>query len=604
MRKKCSLLSVIFSFPQFATMRRQSLLTMTSAVLVGWLIVSNVSVDLVFNDVREMPTDDNDNDDNTSSARTEENGNSSFLRNEQVLEGTIRTANSNSMSCSSKPRPPPFDPFVNLTYSAPARDSMPAYSSFHCVGTGTRDAKLQTDADSVNGHRPNYASRSCWYRNLYYRHRDQTFHYFASPIESTLWTEARKPGNASFAEISSDKMGVSMGHLDDMISADNMLNRMKIAPWRPEVHENVATPPIANFSVVGPEKTTFLLYQPYHSRNIGHFIWDDLLSLFSLLDLFGVTQDEGATHVPLFVERTEKLKSGGVKPFGGSDPFYRCSPWNWRKWNDCVKVYRRHLEVLIGIRPDCSGDILRTGNWLRGEDAIGVWNTHPKEVCTDRAPERTNQNLPPPNTEYVLLQNSMAGTGRLNFFGCEGDCSVGRGPQFFRFRRFLLDKLFGPKESCEIAEKGPIGYITFSVPVGSTRSHLVSMFDEEIKLAKAKYGEEVVRVVDMATISMREQAALVANSAVLLTNHGGGGVASVFLPAGASVIIYWHGASRRDINFYESAGYFRPVWLSKHERPYLNRTMALIEREVEKTALRYPGIISAQGLGRKEVEEQ
>jgi hypothetical protein len=528
----------------------------------------------------------------------------SFLRkNEQELDGAA--SNSKSSFCSSSPpRPPSFDPFMNLTYTAPDRDSVPAYSSFHCVGTGIRDPKLQTDSDSVKGHRPNFASRSCWYRNIYYRHTDQTFHYFASPIESNLWAEARKAGNVSFDEISSAKMGVSIGHLDDMIPADKMMNRMKIAPWRPEVHENMATPPNANFSVVGPEKTTFLLYQPFHSRNIGHFIWDDLLSLFSLLDLFGVAQDEGATHVPLFVERTEKLKNGGVKHFGGSDPFYRCSPWNWQKWKSCVKVYRKHLEPLIGIRPDCSGDIFRTGNWFRGEDAIGVWNSHPKEACTDRAPERTNQNLPPPNTEYVLLQNAMAGTGRLSFFGCEGDCSVGRGPQWFRFRRFLLDKLFGPKESCEIAEKEPIGYITFSVPVGSSRAAVVSMFEEEIKLAKAKYGEEVVKVVDMATISMREQAALVANSAVFLTNHGGGGVVSVFIPAGASVIIYWHGASRRDINFYESAGYFRPIWLSEHERPYLNRTMALIEREVEKTALRYPGIISAQGLGRKEVEEQ
>jgi beta-galactosidase/beta-glucuronidase len=77
-------------------------------------------------------------------------------------------------------------------------------------------------------------------------------------------------------------------------------------------------------------------------------------------------------------------------------------------------------------------------------------------------------------------------------------------------------------------------------------------------------------------------------------------VVSAFLPAGASAIVYWHGEMRFDQTFYESAGYFRPVWLSEHERPFLNRTMAIIEREVEKTALRYPGIISAQGLKRME----
>jgi hypothetical protein len=110
-------------------------------------------------------------------------------------------------------------------------------------------------------------------------------------------------------------MGVSIGHLEDMIPADKTM-RMNIAPWRPKVHENVATPPNANCLAMGPEKTTFLLYQPFHRRNIGHFIWDDLLSLFSLLDQVGVAQDEGATHVPLFVERTEKLKNGKVMHFG------------------------------------------------------------------------------------------------------------------------------------------------------------------------------------------------------------------------------------------------------------------------------------------------
>jgi hypothetical protein len=131
-----------------------------------------------------------------------------------------------------------------------------------------------------------------------------TFFVFASLIESNLWAEARKAGNASFDD--SDKMDVSIGHLDDEMPGYKLMQkRNKFEPWRPEVQENVATPPNGNFSAVGPEKTTFLLYQPFHSMDIRHFIWDELLSLFSLLYQFGVAQDEGATHVPLFVERTE-----------------------------------------------------------------------------------------------------------------------------------------------------------------------------------------------------------------------------------------------------------------------------------------------------------
>jgi hypothetical protein len=104
----------------------------------------------------------------------------------------------------------------------------------------------------------------------------------------------------------------------------------------------------------------------------------------------------------------------------------------------------------------------------------------------------------------------------------------------------------------------------------------------------------------MANMTLQEQAELVANSAVLLTNHGGGSAVSVFLPTGSGILVFWHGNSRMDHAMYESAGYLRPIWVSEAERPYVNRTMALIEREVEKAALRVPGTISARGLERIE----
>jgi hypothetical protein len=107
-----------------------------------------------------------------------------------------------------------------------------------------------------------------------------------------------------------------------------------------------------------------------------------------------------------------------------------------------------------------------------------------------------------------------------------------------RFRNFLLRKLFGPQQSCEFASKPPVGYITFSLPVGSSRPDLVYSFGEEIALAKLKYGDDAVRVVDMANTTLHDQAELVLNSAVLLTNHGGGSVVSLFVPVGSTAIAF------------------------------------------------------------------
>jgi hypothetical protein len=145
-----------------------------------------------------------------------------------------------------------------------------------------------------------------------------------------------------------------------------------------------------------------------------------------------------------------------------------------------------------------------------------------------------------------------------------------------------------------VEEGAPAGYITFSLSENSSRPDKIHDFVKEIQLIKAMYGKEVVKVVDMATMSMADQAKLVSNSAVLLTNHGGVGGVSVFLQKGASVIIFWHNERRFDSNFYESAGYFRVNWVSNEERSFVNRTISLIDTEVEKTALQWPDILAAR----------
>lgn len=500
----------------------------------------------------------------------------------------------------------PLDPFDDLVFT-PLRfeeyneTSYPHYSSHHCVGTGTQDPKVQHEIDSLQARRPSYASRSCWYRNLYYRLEDQTFHYLVSPIEGHLWKQAREAGEKSFVDFHS-RMNVTLDHINDIFERE-AIERFHGTPWRPEMHFNVQQPPTRNnstketkiFRVSGPNQKElyFSLYRPYHSMNFGHFVWDDLLSIFSLLDLFGLGQDPNGKSLPFVVE-LPNLKTN--QNFGGRDSQWRCSPANPQKWVNCVKLYKRVYAPLTGIQPDvCTGDLLRTGNWLRGTQAIGVWPGHPKD--DDCEAKQTRSNLPPTDsTEYMLLPHVLAGTGRLGFFACQGDCSLGRGPQFYRFRNYLLQQLLGHHRACIINQEPPQGYITFSMSIYSSRPDQIYNFTHEIEGTRAKYGDNVVQVVDMSTMSMAEQAVLAANSAVFLTNHGGVGAVSLFLPQGAAALVFWHAERRFEANFYESAGYFRSNWISVEERPYVNRTLALIDQEVAKTALRWPSILAARGL--------
>jgi hypothetical protein len=484
----------------------------------------------------------------------------------------------------------PFDSFSDLTF-APLKESATTshYSSFHCVGTGTMTKNRQSEVDSLMLHRPNYVSRACYYRNLYYRPSDQSFHYFSTKAESNMWNEAKLAGNKSYNELQS-RMQVTIANVPDSKTVQvpgTRLEHFNFIPWRPILHQDES--PVSNVTMVGTANSHFLLYQPYHGFNLGHLIWDDFLSLFSLLDLFHKSEDPTVQAVPLFVELPNKKKK---KNYGGPDNLYRCSPHNFVKWNMCVKMYKRAFPSLMGILPDsCSGDILRTGNWLLGENAIGVWrNDQPQ--CHNNM-NRTN--LAP--SDYVLLPHVMAGTGRLGQFSCGDDCSIGRGPQFYRFRNYMLRNVLGTKRASELSKRPPVGYITFFISTNSSRPGKVYAFDEEIRLTKEKYGEQAVEVVAMSTMTMAEQVELAANSAVFLTNHEGGGVMSMFLEKGSSVLVFWHDQMRFDHPFYESAGYFRTTYIDIKDRPYINRTMAMIDAEVEKTAIVWPDIVSFANRG-------
>jgi hypothetical protein len=143
----------------------------------------------------------------------------------------------------------PLDPFDDLVFT-PLRfeeyneTSYPHYSSHHCVGTGTQDPKVQHEIDSLQARRPNYAGRSCWYRNLYYRLQDQTFHYLVSPIEGHLWKQAREAGEKSFVDFHS-RMNVTLDHINDIFER-KAIERFHGTPWRPEMHFNVQQPPTKN----------------------------------------------------------------------------------------------------------------------------------------------------------------------------------------------------------------------------------------------------------------------------------------------------------------------------------------------------------------------
>ena len=470
------------------------------------------------------------------------------------------------------------------TNSPHDNDKNLAYSSFHCV-----------QADQSGN--PDYQARTCEFTNLYYRPSNQTFLYYASPSEIAFHANATQDGTVSLYE--------AMTVADGFLRWDKLITGLETHStegeefsyeWKPQIvttmmsSKSVAT-------IQSPSQPVWVLYLPSYSFNFGHLVFDDLLSIYAMLEIFGFTQTDNndddrppPTVIPLFVERP--AKSLGLN-FGSRDPFWRCHPTNPKRWSMCRKLWSRIYPGLLAVQPDPdTGDILRTGNLFRGTDSIGLYDDMAKAGKVNL--QKGDYNTLPPHTDLVVLSKVLAGPGRLANWSCKGECAIGRGAWLWGFRQYLYQNLFGWHRGRALAQHKPPklrdrGYITFSLPVGTTHPDKVTMFQDVIPVAEQTYGKERVRVVDMAKLSLTEQADLVRNSLVYLTNHGGGSASGLFVPRGATIVIF-HGVGRLgedkmlDRHFWNSLGYARVLWIHPTQHHNVDRTMAMIDYAIQSNS--------------------
>jgi len=485
----------------------------------------------------------------------------------------------------------PFDPFVDIEFTRSTFNaSEQLYSSVQCANSA--EYAGTTEADRAY---KETMSRSCRYNNLFYRPSDKTFHYFPGPKENELYAILSNSKNGADS-VESDfkrKMSVSM---DQSLPTGPLENQQEIfygtAEWSPILHVGEDPPDASSYSAASvntKQDLVFTLYRTFYGFNLGHFIWDEILPQFSLLDIFDLVGPQ-TRHVPLFVELPNKI-----------DAWYRCHPKFRPRYDDCVKMYHKWFPPLMNVLTDpFSGDIMRTGNWLQGEDAVGIGlnNKYPNDIAalTERsakiektlAASRGHYNTLLPNTSWVVLPNALAGIGRLNNFGCFGDCTTGRSSQRYRFRNFVLENILGTNRFKELNGRAPQVFITFSLPGGSSRPGEVSFFEKFISAAKARYGSHRIRVDDMAKLSFKEQGELALDTAVFVSNHGGGSSTSIFLPKGASVLLYHTPNVKFDHRYYETLSYLRTVWIPLKDYNNTEKLMGLAEAALEAISGFYP----------------
>ena len=313
---------------------------------------------------------------------------------------------------------------------------------------------------------------------------------------------------------------------------------------------------------------------PFHSlsaSNPGHLVWDDWLPLYSLLQIFGFSNDNSQTKkdptafdllLLRYILPPDPLTNDTRGLWAGCD-------WLNEKAAACQKMLHKFAPLMV-----------------RNEDA---WQTttqkDPDMLLFDEAKFSKKKKL-------VCAKNGLAGIGQLSDHGVdkghgweERDYTItynlGRGGQFWHFRNFMMRNIGVADPEAAVPSSEPLR-VYFSANSSDKAHRSMSFKVEQRALVEAlesrskQLGLPPVEVItyQFSKFTVREQVDMASKAAVFVTTCGGGAVTASFLPRGASLVVYFPGTggvennkwsgkpARLDYDYFVSATLpNRPLWL-------------------------------------------
>ena len=446
-------------------------------------------------------------------------------------------------------------PFAPLGKPPPMAE--PLYSHAHCTGGGFENVR---DA---------WRARSCHYKNLCWNGTARKFVFFA-----------RADGGPA------TDLHVALGALNAKWATDED-RRLRFDP-RVVVGGGLA----ASDYFVGSASEAWVLYHSMNGANVGHLIWDDFLPLFELRRSFG-----------LEALRLRPLRAG----VQSGEPLWSTCDWmraEARKGaSRCAAIARRWLRA-AGVPsppPPLDGE-LATGEVSTADELL-------RRRRSEEAEALARQQRPPTHgRELVCFPHVVAGAAPFSdhcdrghgwyaadFEGPPGRaCNARREDTHWRFRAWLLANL--GVEGSAVPGRLPLPAHCRHVDGanGARGRPLVIIFDKDTQksygdpqqskiskwggvlhrlaaLVRAEGGADAC-VLDPASISPEDQAAVCSRAAVIVSDSGGGAVSAIFLPRGAAVVLLirtdldvsTYGKRRKvaplDWDLWHHLGYVRVRW--------------------------------------------
>lgn len=291
-----------------------------------------------------------------------------------------------------------------------------------------------------------------------------------------------------------------------------------------------------------PESVLLIPFHSMNGANPGHLIWDDFLPVFTLQHMF-----QGLDRNLMLVRYV--LEGDGL---------WASCDMNEKKAAGCLHMMSKFYAYLVG------------------ED-------YPYKLTSTKDFDFMEQT--PGTADLVCAKAGAAGFGSLTDHGpgklhgwTEADYLTthnhGRGGLLYEFRNHVMSKM--GLSVAPLPAGGP-HRIVFSTESSDVYTRSLT-FDIEQKVAREAAPNALIEAYQFKTLSAKEQLEKVHDAALFVSTCGGGSVTGHFLPAGASVILYYREEggmqnnhltgkpARLDWDLYNALSHLRVHWFPMKTR--------------------------------------
>jgi hypothetical protein len=383
--------------------------------------------------------------------------------------------------------------------------------------------------------------------------------------------------------------------------------------WSPRLIETNHPPPFYTL----PSHVVMVPFHSLSGENPGHLVWDDWLPIYTLLEMFHLlddstnNQDPGNDHSnyhPLQEEPQDGTKL--MEPlllryvFQGGRGLWASCDWNMEKREACRAMHQKFLPLMTSNR---EATITTT--------VLSQLNTTHRSGNHNSLQDSPFSSLP--KSDLVCARHGVAGLGALTDHGTVKlhgweleDYKIthnhGRAGLFWRFRQHALRNLGVAQPPPQQLDDLQRPYkIIFSLS-SSTRKNRNIDFHNEIEALQAIFRNKdtadnhnnkddatamnvVVESYIFKDYSLKEQVEIANSASIMISGCGGGAVTAMFLPRGASLLLYYaadggirhnkrtYKPARLDWDYFNHLGYIKVHWLDRNTMHQPDDIKAFVE---------------------------